>query len=300
MRKIRPVRCMYKDEGVPMTTELLSNNHNAHPVVLVTGASSGVGEATASLLSGAGYRVFGTSRESRLASDESVQMLSLDVRSDQSVAASVSQLLEKAGQIDVLVNNAGYELSGALEEVSLDEMRAQFETNLFGVARMVTAVLPHMRSRGSGRIVNVSSLLGLIGGPFLGAYSASKFALEGYTEALRHEVKGFGIHVSLVEAGFLKTQLALHGQRAAHSISAYDPWRMKNFAIADMTREAAPGPDLVADAIQHIVAHRAPALRYRVGRQARVTSLQQRLLPAGVFERGVRRAFSMDRGRASS
>src|SRR5215813_2912337 len=177
-------------------------------VVLITGASSGVGQATARLLSENGYRVFGTSRNPAGArAIPTVEMLALDVRSDASVSACVTAVVKQAGRVDVLVNNAAYELAGALEEISLEEAKAQFETNFFGVVRMVKAVLPSMRQQRQGQIINVSSFSGLSAIPFLGIYSASKFALEGYTEALRMELKPFDIHVSLTEAAFLKTPM---------------------------------------------------------------------------------------------
>src|SRR5215510_11032124 len=159
-------------------------------VVLITGASSGVGRSTAGLLSQRGYRVFGTSRHPGAAGPTpAVELLPLDVRADDSVRQCVEAVVNRTGRLDVLINNAGYELAGALEELSSEEARAQFETNFFGVVRMVNAALPLMRKQKHGHIVNVSSLTGLTAIPFLGIYYASKFALEGYTEALRHEVR---------------------------------------------------------------------------------------------------------------
>ena len=144
-------------------------------------------------------------------------MLPLDVRADDSVWACVDAVSSRGGRIDVLINNAGYELAGAVEELTSEDTRAQFETNFFGVVRMVTAVLPAMRQQKRGHIINVSSLAGVSSIPFLGIYSASKFALEGYTEALRHEVKPFNIQVSLTEAGFLKTPMMNNRRVGAQS-----------------------------------------------------------------------------------
>src|SRR5262245_2598374 len=161
-------------------------------VVLITGASSGVGRAAARVLSQHGYRVFGTSRDpAGSPASPDVELVALDVRNDDSVAACAKSVFDRAGRVDILVNNAAYELAGALEETSVEEAKAQFETNFFGVVRMVRAVLPSMRERRQGRIVNVSSLSGVSAIPFMGIYSASKFALEGYTEALRMEVEPF-------------------------------------------------------------------------------------------------------------
>src|SRR5215831_16478429 len=163
-------------------------------VILITGASSGVGQSTARLLSRKGFIIFGTSRNP--ANSEAipdVEMMPLDVRSDASVVACLKAVADEAGRIDVLVNNAAYELAGAIEEISIDEAKAQVETNFFGAVRMVQAVLPSMRQHKQGQIINVSSLSAVSSIPFMGIYSASKFALEGYTEALRMEVRPFNI-----------------------------------------------------------------------------------------------------------
>jgi NAD(P)-dependent dehydrogenase (short-subunit alcohol dehydrogenase family) len=266
-------------------------------VVLITGASSGVGQSTARLLSQKGYKVFGTSRNP--ASSEAiptVQMLALDVRSDDSVAACVKAVTAQVGRLDVVVNNAGYELAGALEELSLDEAKAQFETNFFGVVRMVKAVLPIMRQQKRGQIVNVSSLSGLSPIPFMGIYSASKFALEGYTEALRHEVKPFGIHVSQIEPGFLKTAMMDRRQVAAERISEYDPWRERAFKAIREYELKGPGPELVADTVLKIISSKTPRLRYVIGQQAKFVSGLRRLLPAGAYEQGTRSTFALDKG----
>jgi NAD(P)-dependent dehydrogenase (short-subunit alcohol dehydrogenase family) len=265
---------------------------SAEKIVLITGASSGVGRATAHVLAERGYKVLGTSRNPDFSGAiPRVEMLKLDVRSD----ASVSACVDAAGPIDVLVNNAGYELAGAAEETSLEELTAQFETNFFGVARMVKAVLPMMRERKRGRIVNMSSLAGMAPAPFMSIYSASKFALEGYTAALRHEVLPFNIHVSLVEVGFLNTPMMEHRQVTRETIEDYTPWRRCAFdAIATAERQG-PGPELVAQTIRVIVESRTPRLRYMTGRDANLVSRLQRWLPESAFEKGVRRTFGLDR-----
>jgi NAD(P)-dependent dehydrogenase (short-subunit alcohol dehydrogenase family) len=265
------------------------------PVVLVTGASSGVGRAAAGLLSHKGFRVFGTSRNpvgARIAPP--VEMLPLDVRADDSVRACVDAVLSRCGHIDVLINNAGHELAGALEELSPEEVRGQFETNFFGVVRMVNAVLPLMRRRQRGRIVNVSSLSGLSPIPFLGIYSATKFALEGYTEALRHEVRPFKIHVSLTEPGFLKTPMMNHRQVGANRIPEYDPWRQRALNAVNAFEQKGPGPEVVAQALLDIISSDTPRLRYLIGPQARSAVRLRRFLPAPTYEQGVRRRFSLD------
>jgi NAD(P)-dependent dehydrogenase (short-subunit alcohol dehydrogenase family) len=270
------------------------------PVVLITGASSGLGQATARLLSRSGYTVFGTSRYPFKAEPiPGVNMLELDVRSDQSVRACVAAVLETVGRVDTLLNNAGVEFSGALEEISMTEAREQFETNFFGVHRMVRALLPHMRHQRSGRILNISSLAGLSSVPYLGMYSASKFALEGYSEALRVEVQPFGIHVSQIEAGFLHTPMGAHRQQAADRIEEYDSGRESAYSVFLRDEERGPPAEVIADAVLGILRSRRPRLRYVVGQQARRTVRLRRFLPASLYERGIRRAFRLD-GRGST
>jgi len=265
-------------------------------VVLITGASSGVGQSTARLLSQNGYKVFGTSRNPASAEAiPTVEMLALDVQSDDSVAACVKTVANEAGRIDVLVNNAAYELAGALEEISIDEAKAQFETNFFGVVRMVKAVLPPMRQQKQGQIINISSLAGVSSIPFMGIYSASKFALEGYTKALRQEVSPFNIHVSLAEPGFLKTPMMNKRQVSTAQHKEYEPWRQRAFnAIRDHEHKA-PGPELVAQTILRILASKTPRLRYVIGSQAKVLTWLQWFLPEGAYERGVRSTFRLDK-----
>jgi len=263
-------------------------------VVLITGASSGVGQYTAQLLARRGFRVFGTSRNPANAEAMSaVEMLPLDVRADDSVRACVEAVVNRDGRLDVLINNAGYELAGALEELSSEEGRSQFETNFFGVVRMINAVLPLMRRQKNGRIVNVSSLSGLSAIPFMGLYSASKFALEGYTEALRHEIRPFNIHVSLTEAGFLKTPMMKHRQQGANQIADYDPWRERALKAIRAYEEKGPGPEVVAETLHRIVSSKTPRLRYLIGGQAKSVARLRRFLPEAMFQSGVRRTFSI-------
>jgi NAD(P)-dependent dehydrogenase (short-subunit alcohol dehydrogenase family) len=264
-------------------------------VVLVTGASSGAGQATARLLAERGYRVFGTSRNPGAGATSAAEMLPLDVRSDDSVAACLVAVSGAAGRLDVLVNNAGYEQAGALEELSLDEARAQFETNFFGVVRMVKAVLPLMRRQQGGRIINVSSLSGLSPIPFMGIYSASKFALDGYTEALRHEVKPFGIHVSQIEPGFLRTPMMNHRLAAAQPMAEYAVWRQRAYDAIRAYEEKGPGPELVAETVLRIATSRRPRLRYIVGGQAKLVTRLRRFLPESAFEQGLRSSFRLDK-----
>lgn len=187
-------------------------------VALVTGASSGIGQATAELLAAHGFTVFGTSR-TPTQDQRSYTWLPLDVRSDDSVQAAVQSLLAQAGRIDLLVNNAGYVQYGAIEESSVADAQAQLDTNLFGVIRMLKAVLPVMRQQGSERILNISSVVGHVTAPYGGLYATSKFALEGLSEALSEEVRPFGVSVSLIEPGYVNTPLV--SQPPTNPLAAY-------------------------------------------------------------------------------
>ena len=264
-------------------------------VVLITGVSSGIGQAIAQLLAKRGFTVFGTSRNpSGVAAMPGVEVLPLDVCLDESARACVNAVVKRALKLDIVVNNAGYILRGAIEEATLDEAKAQFEANFFGVVRMVKRVLPIMRKQGSGQIINISSGVGLAAFPFVGFYSASKFALEGYTEALRHEVKPFHIKVSLVEPGFIKTKLYHNTQRAAEQISDYDLWQQRASKARDQYVEKALDPTLVAECVLRIIENKAPGLRHIVGREVARAVRLRRFLPESMFEMGVRRLMHLD------
>jgi NAD(P)-dependent dehydrogenase (short-subunit alcohol dehydrogenase family) len=262
--------------------------------VLITGASSGLGHATASLLSSRGYRVFGTSRNPEKPDSGNFEMSQLDVRSDESATACIGWVMERAGRLDVLINNAGYEFAGALEETSIEEAKAQLETNFFGVVRMIKAVLPIMRHQRSGQIINIGSLAGLIGIPFHGFYSASKFALEGYTETLRHEVRNFNIRVSIIEPSFMKTNLGLASKSTARTLTEYAPLRTRALQYFAHSLESGDDPAKIAATIQSIIESSSPKLQYRVGKMAKRIARLKMLMPQGVFESGTRRTFNLD------
>jgi len=262
--------------------------------VLITGASSGFGKATAELLAGQGYRVFGTSRYGNGMDAAGYEMLTLDVRDDDSVRRCVDAVLAKTGRIDILINNAGYELAGALEETAVDEAKAQFETNFFGVLRMTNAVLPVMREQGEGRIINIGSLAGLVAVPFHGMYSASKYALEGYTEALRLEVRPFNIQVSLIEPGFSSTNLARSGKQSSRLISAYSPMRERIFPAFTEAVQTGQQPEAIARLILALIRKDSPRLRYRVGSDSVWLPRLKMMVTGASFEAGVRRKFHLD------
>jgi NAD(P)-dependent dehydrogenase (short-subunit alcohol dehydrogenase family) len=220
--------------------------HITPKVALVTGASSGFGQATAALLAAQGFLVFGTSRAPAHNEASSFELLPLDVRSETSVQACIQTILGRTGRIDLLVNNAGYAQGGALEENSLEDARAQFETNVFGVLRLLKAVLPAMRQQGGGQIITVSSLLGVVAMPYLGLYASSKFALEGMIEALQDEVRPFHIRVSLVEPTFFRTNF--DAQPPATPLAAYESARQSMMQFVRQAVEQGPGPEQVGQA----------------------------------------------------
>jgi NAD(P)-dependent dehydrogenase (short-subunit alcohol dehydrogenase family) len=260
----------------------------SNPVALITGASSGIGQATAELLVARGFTVFGTSR----APDQSARsyaLLPLDVRSDASAELAVQSLLDRVGRIDVVVNNAGYLQAGAIEENSIADVQAQLDTNLFGVIRILKAVLPVMRRQGRGRVINVSSVVGHVAPAYFGVYATSKFALEGLTEALRDEVRQFGVHVSLVVPGFVKTNIT--GQQPADPIADYTSARQAALQFASAKVASGMEPGAVAQVILRAATTARPHLRYRVGRGASALILLKRLLPEPLFERVQRRVF---------
>jgi NAD(P)-dependent dehydrogenase (short-subunit alcohol dehydrogenase family) len=258
-------------------------------VALVTGASSGIGQATAELLAAHGFTVFGTSRTA-IQDKRSYTWLPLDVRSDDSVQAAVQSLLAQAGRIDLLVNNAGYVQFGAIEESSIDDAQAQLDTNLFGVMRMLKAVLPVMRQQGSGRIINISSIIGRIASPYGGLYATSKFALEGLSEALSEEVRPFGVSVSLVEPSYVNTPIV--SQPPTNPIAAYTNARQAAQQAFMKSSKNGMEPGVVARAILRAATTTRPRLRYPVGQDGKALLLLKRLLPESAFEALKRRLFS--------
>jgi len=262
-------------------------------IVLVTGASSGFGELTGSILAQRGYRVYGTSRKASGEKLDGVEMVRLDITSDQSVRDCVSSVIQRAGRVDVLVNNAGQALTGGLEETSIDEAKAHFDSNFFGVIRMVDAVLPDMRKRRKGQIINVASLAGSFPVPFEGYYGAAKAALMAYTEVLRQEVKDLGVKVSVVEPGFFRTNLLNARTHAANSISDYDEARKRAQAVLEESFTKGDDPRAVAEAIVSIIESPSPALHYPVGKE-RNYLLLKRILPVSVMETMLRRHWRLD------
>ncbi|MBL8614283.1 MAG: SDR family NAD(P)-dependent oxidoreductase [Deltaproteobacteria bacterium] len=262
-------------------------------VALVTGASSGIGAATAARLSAAGFTVFGTSRRGGAAGGSAVPLLPLDVTSDASVAAAVDELLGRAGRIDLLVNNAGLGVGLAGdEESSITQAQAIFETNFFGTVRMTRAVVPHMRRQGAGRIINIGSGGGLFPMPYMAIYSASKHALEGYSESLDHELRTRGVRVVLIEPGVTKTPFDTNLLSPDRAIDEYRQTRAALNRRYGELLAAGDSPELVAEAVLRAATAARPDLRYPVGRVATV-QLLRRLAP-GLLDAGVRRELRLD------
>ena len=256
--------------------------------VLITGCSTGIGRATAERLARKGLNVYATARRVESVEDlkaAGCKTLSLDVTDEASMQAAVSAVEEADGAILALVNNAGYSQSGAVETIAMDDLRRQFETNVFGLVRMCQLVLPGMRREGRGRIVNISSMGGRLVFPGGGAYHGTKFAVEAISDALRFEVRGFGVDVILVEPGLIKTSF---GETAHDSVPQQDgPYGKFNVAVAKATADAytgpmaklGAGPEAVAKVVEKAITSRRPRTRYPVTASARLALANHALLP---------------------
>jgi NAD(P)-dependent dehydrogenase (short-subunit alcohol dehydrogenase family) len=264
-------------------------------VALVTGASSGIGEATAQRLAAAGYKVYGTSRRGAQAGERSFEMLPLDVTSDESVQAVASDVMRREGRIDVLVNNAGFGVAPAgAEESSLDQARSIFETNFFGLVRMTRAVVPHMRAQGSGRIINIGSVLGFLPMPYGALYSATKHAVEGYSESLDHELRTRGIRVSVIEPAYTKTPFDANFMEPDAKVDAYREARAGMIKRVAEVMATAESPNVVADTVLKAANAAHPKVRYPAGRLANRLRLLRRFAPAGVVDAGIRSDLRLD------
>jgi NAD(P)-dependent dehydrogenase (short-subunit alcohol dehydrogenase family) len=262
-------------------------------VVVVTGVSSGIGRVAAEKFAQRGCQVFGTVRSiAKTQPIPGVTFVEMDVRDDASVQRGIQSVIDQANSIDVLVNNAGLMMLGAVEETSIAEAALLFDTNVSGILRTTKAVLPTMRAQNSGRIINVSSVLGFLPAPYLGIYAASKHAVEGLSESLDHEVRQFGIRVVLVEPAFTKTNLDANSPQAASLIPAYDNERGNVFKAVNKNVSNAPGPDGVAETI--IDAAFGPwRMRHQPRGQAFLLSKLRRFLPACLVDSSLRKDFGL-------
>jgi NAD(P)-dependent dehydrogenase (short-subunit alcohol dehydrogenase family) len=264
-------------------------------IALVTGASSGIGEATAKRLAFAGYKVYGTSRRGALPDQRPFEMLALDVTSDQSVEAVITKVTRSGGRIDLLVNNAGFSIAPAgAEESSIAQARSIFDTNFFGLVRMTRAVLPHMRYQGAGRIINIGSVLGFLPAPYMALYAATKHAIEGYSESLDHELRTRGIRVSVVEPSYTKTQFDAHLLEADSKLDEYRDARAALGKQLKRSLQAADEPGVVADVVLQAAISARPKLRYAAGGVASRLRWLRRFAPAGMVDAGIRKEWQLD------
>lgn len=265
-------------------------NKETGRVALVTGASSGIGEATAERLTDAGYRVFGTSRRANQADKRRFEMLVLDVTDEESVNAAVSEVIRQAGRIDLLVNNAGFGVApGGAEESSIAQAKSIFDTNFFGVVRMTRAVVPHMRKQGSGRIINIGSVLGFMPMPYGALYSASKHAIEGYSESLDHEFRTLGIRVSVIEPAYTKTPFDANFLELDGRIEDYREVREAVRTRVKEQMENADHPSVVADVVVKVANAGHPKIRYTAGTLAARLRFLRRFAPSASMDAGIRR-----------
>lgn len=267
-------------------------------VILITGASSGIGYDTATRLAKQGHKVYGAARridKMQPLKELGVTPIKMDVTDDASMIAGVNAVMEAEGRIDVLVNNAGYGYFGAIENVSMEEARKQLEVNVFGLARLTQLVIPHMRQQGSGRIVNLASIAGKLALYFGGWYHVSKFAVEGFSDALRMELKPFGIDVVIIEPGSIRTDwgviaadhLAESSKGTVYEQAALNEANAMNFLYTRAGKLISP-PSVIAKAICKGVNRKRPRARYRTGRGSHSLVFLHWLLPSKWWDRLVR------------
>ena len=270
---------------------------------LVTGASSGIGEETARTLHKLGYTVYAAARRTdrlKQLTAVGIHALTMDVTDDESMSSGIEQIIAETGRIDVLVNNAGYGSYGAIEDVSLDEARRQFEVNVFGLGRLTQLVLPHMRAQRSGTIINISSMGGRLTTPLGGWYHATKYAVEALSDALRMETAPFGIDVVVIEPGGIRTEwsgiAADHLEETAEG-SAYASQikAVANSMRSESTNKRQSPPSVIADTVEKIVTARKPRTRYVVGFAAKPLVTLRRILPDRAFDRVISAALGVRR-----
>ena len=256
-------------------------------VVLITGGSSGIGKSIGEFLHHKGYLVYGTSRNPERITNSVFPLIALDVRDKVSIQKAVAEIISKTGKLDIVINNAGVGITGPIEEIPTEEIKSNFETNLFGPIEVMKAVLPQMREQKSGLIINITSIAGYMGLPYRGIYSASKGALELITETLRMEVKSFGIHISNVAPGDFATNIAasrFHAPLIAGS--AYEIPYGKTLKMMDEHVDSGSNPNEMAEAIYKIIQNPSPKIHYKVGAFLQKFSIVlKRILPDKMYEK---------------
>ena len=261
-------------------------------VILITGASSGFGLETAKRLSEEGHTVYGTSRYP-LKRDVDFGLLTLDVTSEEEASNCIEHVIREEGRIDVLINNAGYILSGFVEETEVEEARSVLETNFFGAVRMTKKALPYMREQRSGRIINIGSSAGLLAVPNLGFYSASKYALEGYTETLRYEVERFNIKVSIIEPAIFKTNIGRSKAMAKKKIREYNPLRISVKKALKRGYDTGGDPERMAKLISKILKKKNPKLRYSIGPNSLLVDCLKKFLPESINAWALKKYYNL-------
>ncbi len=256
-------------------------------VVLVTGASSGIGYSTAQLLSSKGYTVYGTSRNPKNDSNDTFSMIALDVTSEESIKSCIESIISKEGRLDVLINNAGMGITGPVEDTPTKEMRRVFDTNFFGAVDVIKAVLPHMRQNKFGQIVNITSIAGYMGLPYRGIYSATKGAFELTMESLRMEVKEFGVIVTNVAPGDVATNIAAGRYHTpVFEDSAYKTKYQANLNLMDEHVDSGMSPEKMAQKINQILQKKNPKVHYKVGGfMEKFSIVLKRILPDKMYEK---------------
>ena len=271
------------------------NENGKIRIALVTGASSGIGQATAERLAKAGYKVYGTSRRGGQTGNRSFEMLKLDVTNDDSVTAAVNEVIGREGRIDLLVNNAGFSLATAgAEESSIEQVQSIFDTNFFGIVRMTRAVLPHMRKQGSGRIINIGSIVGFLPAPFMAFYCATKHAVKGYSQSLDHEVRTLGIRVAVIEPAGTSTQIDANAIEADSQLEVYREGREIVGKRLTAMIEKGDNPRDVAEVVLKAATAAQPCQRYTVGSEAKKLRMLSSFAPAGMVDAALRKQMGLN------
>jgi short-subunit dehydrogenase len=264
-------------------------------IAVVTGASSGIGEATAELLANSGYQVYGTSRKDVQSNQRSFKMIALDVNSEESVERALKEVIQIEGRIDLVVNNAGFGVAaGGAEEISIEQAQKMFDTNFFGVVRVIRAVVPYMRNQGQGRIINIGSILGLIPAPYMATYAATKHAIEGYSESLDHELRNRGIRVSVIEPAYTNTNFEANAPELDSMIQEYATARKALAKILKSAVESGDDPKVVAKVVLKAANASHPKVRYTAGKLACRLSFLRRFAPVVMVDKGIRQEMKLD------
>jgi short-subunit dehydrogenase len=261
-------------------------------VILITGSSRGIGEQVAQHLEAKGHIVYGSSRNALINSNQ--RHLMLDVTDKTSCEQAIQKVISEQGKIDVLINNAGFHLTGAAQENSFEELYAQMDLNFFGAVNMIQAILPLYMEQKNGKIINMSSLGGLLSLPYTSAYNASKFALEGYTEALRLELLAFGIYVSNLEPGYVNSgtiDQSIGRPKQAHPLFA--KYREQLHKKMEQDSQTGTSKQFIAEVFEKIITSKKPKFRYKIGTMSKTLPLMKATMPQGFFEKTVLRSFGL-------